>query len=82
VRLVRSGDRGVAAAAHDLGVSEPTLRQWCKDAQIEEMKGGQAATDQLQELVRLRRECRVLREERDILRKAALLLGRESVGRG
>ena len=82
MRLVRSGDRGMAAAARDLGVSEPTLRQWCKDAQIEEMKGGPTATDQLQELDRLRRECRVLREERDILRKAALLLGRDSLARG
>ena len=75
-------DHGVSAnqAARDLGLSSSTLCSWVKNARAEQ---GSASSDtlspsELVELRRLRREVRVLREERDILKKAAAFFARES----
>ncbi len=35
VRLVLSGDKSIAAIALDLGVSDPTLRSWVRQAEID-----------------------------------------------
>lgn len=78
VQLLRSGERTVAALARDLGVSEPTLRDWRKQAEIDAGRREGATTDELTELRRLRFENRVLREEREILKKAAAFFVRET----
>ena len=78
VQLVHQGERSVSRIANDLGVSEQTLRNWVK--QIEPDSGVRAGltTEERDELRRLRRENRILKEERDILKKAAAFFARES----
>ncbi len=78
VQLVQRGERSLARIASDLGVCDQTLRNWVK--QIETDSGVRAGltTEERDELRRLRRENRILKEERDILKKAAAFFARES----
>ena len=70
----------ISQVAHDLDVQETGLRKWVKQAQIDSGKGPEGAltTEETQELSRLRREVRVLKEEREILKKAAAFFAKES----
>ena len=70
VRLVHSGDKSIAAIALDLGVSDPTLRSWVRQAEIDTGTRDGLTTGERIELAQLRREVRVLKQERDILKSA------------
>ena len=80
VALVRSGERSIPQIARDLGINEQTLRTWVKRADIDAGRGApdELTSDERAELVRLRRENRQLRQERDILSKAAAWFPRET----
>jgi len=68
VRQVRTSSESVPTIARELGVSVWTLRAW---VQATRPKPEVPLTDdERSELTRLRRENRVLREEREILKKA------------
>jgi transposase len=71
VRLLRRGDRPVPELARDLGVSPQSLRNWARQLNVDEGKQDGLSSDERDELRRLRRENRVLTEEREILKKAA-----------
>ena len=77
VGLVRSSGRSVPQIAHELGVSDNTLRNWVKRAEIDEGKREGLTTEEREELRKLRKEVKVLRQEREILRKAAAFFARE-----
>jgi transposase len=84
VDLVRSSGRSIRSIASDLGVDASTLRRWVQAAEIEDGHAtGQRRTsdltpDERSELTRLRREVRVLEQEREILKKAAAFFARET----
>jgi transposase len=86
IRLARTSGKPHAQMAQDLGMTSETLRLWLKQADLDEGKRRDGLTSEEQEeLRRLRRENRVLREEREILKKAAahLSLGRATrAGKG
>ena len=67
------GDEGVPAArvAKDLGTWESGLRRWVDRRLFEAGRKPGVSADERDELVRLRRERRVLRMERDLLSRAA-----------
>ncbi len=71
---VQLGKRiGIAQTANDLGISEANLRNWTKSvASLGQQAFAPASqrTDVEAEMRRLREENRVLRMERDILKKA------------
>jgi len=76
---VRESGKPLAAIAKDLGVSEPSLRAWRKQAELDSGKRSDGlTTEEHAEVRRLRREVRILREERDILKKAAAFFARET----
>ncbi len=76
VRLMHSAPKSVAQLSRELGVSEQTLRNWRKQAEIDAGEREGLTTEEREELGRLRRENKVLRQEREILKKAAALPSR------
>ncbi len=78
VQLVQRRERSLAQIARDLGVSEQTLRNWVKRIAIESGERSGLTTAEQDELRRLRRENRILKEERDILKKAAAFFAKAS----
>ncbi len=81
VRLARGSDKSVPALAADLGVSSEALRHWLRRVDVDEGRGqpGALTTDERAELRRLRREVKVLQQERAILRKAAVSCAQETL---
>lgn len=77
VKLARSSEKPLSELARDLGVSTETLRNWTKQQQIDTGKRDGLTTDERKELRRLRRENKILREEREVLRKATAFFAAE-----
>lgn len=72
IRLARTSGKPHAQIARDLGMTSETLRLWLKQADLDEGQRSDGLTSEEQEeLRRLRRENRILREEREILKNAA-----------
>ena len=81
VKLMRDSDKPVPQLAKDLGVSENTLRNWSRQADVDAGEREGLTSEQLEELRRLRRENRTLQMEREVLKNAAAFFARESEGR-
>ena len=81
VQLVRGGGRSLTQAAQALGVHHETLRAWVKQADIDGGRRDGLTTEERAELARLRREIRILKEEKEILRKAAAFFAAEGATR-
>jgi transposase len=79
IRLVRSSGKPRSEIAHDLGLTSETLRLWVKQADLDKgTRQDGLTTEEREELRRLRKENRILREEREILVKAAAFFARET----
>jgi transposase len=78
VRLVGSSDRSLTRIAKDLGIADQTLRNWVRHAESEDGVRDELAPNERDELRQLRREVRTLRQEREILNKAAAFFAKES----
>ena len=79
MRLVLQEGRTVNAVAKDLDLTASSLRAWVERAQADRGQGspGVLTTEERKELAQLRKEVRTLKMERDILKKAAVLLARD-----
>jgi transposase len=67
VRLVLDEGKSVGSVARDLDLTETALREWVNRARADRTKGKTGLTTaEREELARLRRENRILQEERDI----------------
>jgi transposase-like protein len=74
VALLRSSGKSAPQLAAELGVSPQSLRNWARQIDVEEGKAEGLSSDEREELRRLRRELRIVTEEREILKKSRGLL--------
>jgi transposase len=78
VELARSGRR-INELAREFGVTANSIRNWRKQMDLDAGRRSDGlTTDEREELNRLRRECRMLREEKEILKKAAAWFAQET----
>lgn len=79
VRLVLEEGKTVAQVARDLDLTPSALRVWVERARADRTNGKTGLTSaEREELARLRKECRELRLERDILKKATAFFAKEN----
>lgn len=78
VRLLRSSDRTAEQLAKELGCSPQSIRNWARQIDVDDGKAQGLTTPERDELRQLRRENRILTEEREILKKAAAFFARDS----
>jgi len=78
VELCRTSGKSIAQVAHDLGIGETAVRRWVAQAEIDAGRRPGLTTEEHAELVALRKENRVLREERDLLRRATAFFAKET----
>lgn len=77
--LMRSGARTPKQLAADLGCTEQTLRNWLRQDEADRGERSDVLTsDERARLRELERENRILRQEREILKRAASFFARES----
>ncbi|GAA3035898.1 hypothetical protein GCM10020229_71240 [Kitasatospora albolonga] len=78
VGLCRQGDRSVGQVAKDFDLTETAVRAWVNQAQTDAGERDGLTSDEREELARLRRENRRLREDVDILRRATAFFAKET----
>ncbi len=80
VKLVRDGGRGVPQVCTELGLGDSLVRNWLRQAGVDGGEGppGALTSAEKEELTHLRREVKVLRTEREILKRAATFFAKEN----
>src|SRR3954454_10004214 len=78
VRMLRAGMRSPKLLAVELGCAEQTLRNWLRQDEADRGERRDVlSSEERQRLRELERENKVLRQEREILKRAALLSTRQ-----
>ena len=79
VRLVLDEGKTVGAVARELDLTPSALAKWVRHARADRSHGRTGLTSaEREELTRLRKENRILAEERDILKKTAAFFATHS----
>lgn len=78
VDLVRTSGQSVGAVARRMDLTETAVRDWVRQADADAGRNNELTTAERQEMAALRKENRILREERDILKRATAFFARET----
>src|SRR6266496_6751030 len=79
IRVFRSGDSSIAQVAKDFGISESCLQRWRAKDHIERGDRPGVSSNESAELRELRRRNKLLKQENDVLRRAAAYLSQANV---
>lgn len=84
VAVARAREPGVLLKqiAEDFGISESTLSNWLKAADVEEGTRPEVTQDAAEELRQLRRRAKLLEQENEVLRRAAAYLSQANLKLG
>jgi transposase len=78
IELCRTSGKSISEVSQDLGLTVSAVRRWVVQADVDGGRRPGVTTDEHEELVQLRKENRVLREERDILKRATVFFAKET----
>jgi transposase len=79
IELCQRGDRSVGQVAKDFDLTETAVREWVRQAERDAgTRHDGLTTDERQELIHLRRDCRRLREDVEILKRATAFFAKET----
>ena len=82
VAVARKGEAPIAQLAKDFGISESCLRNWMRQADVEDgVRSGTTAAENA-ELREARRKIRLLEQENEVLRRAAAYLSQANLRLG
>lgn len=77
VAVARQSDAPIAQVARDFGISESCLQRWLKLDDVEEGRRPGVTQAESTELREAKRRIRLLEQENEVLRRAAVYLGRD-----
>jgi transposase len=77
VALCRSPGSSVGKVARDLDLTETAVRRWVAQAEVDSGRRQGLTTTERAELAQLRQENRLLRQERDLLKRATAFFAKE-----
>ena len=77
VELCQRGDRSIGQVARDFDLTETAVRAWVHQAETDAGERPGLTTEEKEELTRLRRENRSLREDVEILKRATVFFAKE-----
>jgi transposase len=78
VERCRRGDRSIGEVARDFDLTETAVREWVRQADVDDGKREGMSSEECRELTELRRENRRLREDVEILRRATAFFAKET----
>lgn len=79
VRVARQGQSSLAQIAKDFGISEGSLANWMKRADIEDGRRPGMTDDDRKELREANKRIRLLEQENEVLRRAAAYLSQANL---
>jgi|SRR5688500_1842376 transposase len=77
VMLFRTTDKSIAEIAKELDLTPSAVQRWVSQAEVDAGERVGLTTSEREELSYLRKENRILREERDILKRATAFFAKE-----
>jgi transposase len=77
VMLFRTTDKSIAEIAKELDLTPSAVQRWVSQADVDAGERVGLTTSEREELSYLRKENRILREERDILKRATAFFAKE-----
>lgn len=78
VELCRTSGKSIAEVSRDLDLTETAVRRWVHQAEVDAGRREGLTTAERDELTKLRKENRVLRDERDLLKRATAFFAKET----
>ena len=78
VERCRKGDRSIGQVAKDFDLTETAVREWVRQAEVDDGERPGLTTEERKELAELRRENRRLREDVEILKRATAFFAKET----
>ncbi len=79
VAVARSSGAPIAQVARDFGISESCLQRWLKLDDVEEGRRPGVTAAESTELREANKRIRLLEQENEVLRRAAVYLGRDVI---
>ena len=69
IQLYRSSGKSIPKMAEELGIASESLRRWIRQHEVDAGERVGLSTEEQEELGRLRREVRTLKQEREFLKR-------------